>query len=94
MSEKMPQRHKDTNSPAYSVLTFSWPLYIVAFLEKTKEPNEQGRLWSNVLEYSLGVHEGWLRLYDRDGNLVPTDGEARQAAGRRRWPGGAKSWRD
>jgi Uma2 family endonuclease len=43
-------------------------------------PDEHGRLSSKVLGHSLGVHEGWLRLYDRDGNLVPTDGEAREAA--------------
>ena len=43
-------------------------------------PDEHGRLWSKVLGHSLGVHEGWLRLYDRDGHLVPTDGEAREAA--------------
>jgi len=38
-------------------------------------PDEQGRLWSQVLEHALGVHDGWLRLYDRDGNLVPTGDE-------------------
>lgn len=43
-------------------------------------PDEHGRPWSKVLEHFLSVHEGWLRLYDRDGNLVPTDGEAREAA--------------
>jgi len=43
-------------------------------------PDDHGRLWSEVLGLYLGVHEGWLRLYDRDGNLLPTDGEARQAA--------------
>jgi hypothetical protein len=43
-------------------------------------PDEHGRLWSKVLGHYLGVHEGWLRLYDPDGNLVPTDGEAREAA--------------
>jgi Uma2 family endonuclease len=43
-------------------------------------PDERGRRWSKVLGHSLGVHEGWLRLYGPDGNLVPTDGEARQAA--------------
>ncbi|MCS7300623.1 MAG: Uma2 family endonuclease [Fimbriimonadales bacterium] len=47
------------------------------------EPNERGWLWSEVLEAYLGVWEGvwhqrkrkWLRLYDRDGNLVPTEAE-------------------
>jgi Uma2 family endonuclease len=51
-----------------------------------KQPNERGWLWSEVLEAWLGVWEGkyqrrhlaWLRLYDRDGNLVPTPAEAAQ----------------
>jgi len=44
------------------------------------DPDEHGRLWSKVLGHSLGVHDGWLRLYDPSGNLVLTDGEAREAA--------------
>jgi Uma2 family endonuclease len=56
-----------------------------------KEPNEHGWLWSTVLEAWLGIWEGeyqrrqmaWLRLYDREGNLVPTPAEAeRQRAER------------
>jgi len=43
-------------------------------------PNDQGRLWSEVVGQFLGVHEGWRRLFERAGNLVATDGEARQVA--------------
>jgi Uma2 family endonuclease len=51
-----------------------------------KRANPNGWLWSKVLEAWLGVWEGeyqrrrmaWLRLYDRDGNLVPTPAEAAQ----------------
>ena len=47
------------------------------------EADEQGRLWSRVLEAYLGVWEGvyqgregrWVRLYRQDGSLVPTLGE-------------------
>lgn len=46
-------------------------------------PNEQGWLWSEQLEAYLGVWEGvyrgryarWLRLYTREGELVPTADE-------------------
>jgi Uma2 family endonuclease len=41
-------------------------------------PDEHGRLWSKVLGHSLGVHEGWLRLYDADGDLVLTGDERAQ----------------
>ncbi|MCS7300964.1 MAG: hypothetical protein NZ556_05350, partial [Fimbriimonadales bacterium] len=47
-------------------------------------PNERGWLWSEVLGAYLGVWEGellqrrryrWLRLFDKDGNLVLIDEE-------------------
>jgi Uma2 family endonuclease len=46
-------------------------------------PNEQGWLWSETLGAWVGVWKGkygnrtdnWLRLYDADGNLVPTSAE-------------------
>ncbi len=52
------------------------------------EPNEQGWLWSNVLEAYLGVQEcdylqrraRWLRLYRADGRLVPTHAERAEQA--------------
>ncbi len=37
--------------------------------------DDQGRLWSRVLELSLGVAEGRLRYFDGDGVLVPTAAE-------------------
>ncbi|MDB9529059.1 Uma2 family endonuclease [Oscillatoria sp. CS-180] len=37
--------------------------------------NERGHLWSQQLELYLGVHEGVLRFFDTDGQLVPTPAE-------------------
>jgi hypothetical protein len=41
-----------------------------------------------VLGHDLGVHEGWLRLFDQDGQLIPTGDEldrmAQQRAKRRK----------
>lgn len=47
-------------------------------------PNTQGQLWSEELEAWLGTWEGvylqqpavWLRLFDQDGRLIPTEAEA------------------
>ncbi len=47
-------------------------------------PNEQGRLWSSQLEAWIGTWEGtyhqeqaiWLRLFEADGLLSPTEAEA------------------
>lgn len=47
-------------------------------------PNEQGRLWSDQLQVWLGSWEGlyhqeqavWLRLFETDGWLNPTEAEA------------------
>lgn len=53
------------------------------------EPDEHGRLWSTELQAWLGPWEGvyekeqahWLRLFDEDGQLIPTEAEdARQRA--------------
>ena len=38
--------------------------------------NEFGRLWSKVLELYLGIHDGKLRYFTPDGQLVPTPEEA------------------
>ncbi|PHX56625.1 hypothetical protein CP500_004225 [Tychonema bourrellyi FEM_GT703] len=38
--------------------------------------NESGRLWSDILELYLGIHEGKLRYFSPDGELVPTPEEA------------------
>lgn len=40
------------------------------------EPDERGWLWSEVLELYLGVHNGMLRYFTPDGQLVPTPAEA------------------
>jgi Uma2 family endonuclease len=39
------------------------------------EPNEKGYLWSEQLGLYLGVHEGLLRYFTPEGNLVPTPEE-------------------
>ncbi|NJS11260.1 MAG: Uma2 family endonuclease [Microcoleus sp. CSU_2_2] len=39
-------------------------------------PNEFGRLWSEVLELYLGIHDGKLRYFTRDGELVSTSEES------------------
>jgi Uma2 family endonuclease len=38
--------------------------------------NEFGRLWSDVLELYLGIHDGKLRYFTPDGELVATPEEA------------------
>lgn len=38
--------------------------------------NQFGRLWSEVLELYLGIHDGKLRYFTPDGQLVPTPEEA------------------
>jgi len=52
------------------------------------EPDARGWLWSKVLEAYLGMWQGeyrgrvwsWLRLWDKDGNLVLTHAERRAQA--------------
>ena len=39
------------------------------------EPNEKGYLWSEQLGLYLGVHEGLLRYFTPEGDLVPTPEE-------------------
>jgi Uma2 family endonuclease len=54
-------------------------------------PNAHGRLWSERLGLELGLWRGvyrreedtWVRLYDRDGHMVPTEGERAEAERRR-----------
>ncbi|PLS67343.1 MAG: hypothetical protein CV045_14130, partial [Cyanobacteria bacterium M5B4] len=38
--------------------------------------NEQGWLWSEVLGFFLGIHEGQLRYFSLEGRLIPTPEEA------------------
>ncbi|MFM2062123.1 MAG: hypothetical protein RLZZ507_1793 [Cyanobacteriota bacterium] len=40
------------------------------------EPNEKGYLWSEQLGLYLGVHEGLLRYFTPEGDLVPTAEES------------------
>lgn len=58
------------------------------------EPNARGHLWSVQLSAWLGwwqgeyegIHAAWLRLYDPDGNLIPTGEECgRLLAETERW---------
>jgi Uma2 family endonuclease len=39
------------------------------------EPNNQGHLWSQQLELYLGIHQGLLRFFTPDGQMVPTPEE-------------------
>ena len=39
------------------------------------EPNERGHLWSQQLELYLGIHQGLLRFFTADGELIPTPEE-------------------
>ena len=51
-------------------------------------PNAKGRLWSERLGLELGLWDGiyrrdeatWVRLFDKDGRLVPTSDERAEAA--------------
>ncbi|WP_224095061.1 Uma2 family endonuclease [Nostoc sp. MS1] len=44
------------------------------------QANEQGYLWSQQLELYLGVHQGLVRFFTVDGELVPTPEEEAQQA--------------
>ncbi|MGF1521166.1 MAG: Uma2 family endonuclease [Leptolyngbyaceae cyanobacterium] len=46
------------------------------------EPNEAGQLWSRQFNLYLGLHDGKLRFFTPDGELVPTPPEAAKAAQR------------
>ena len=43
-------------------------------------PNDRGWRWSETLQYFLGLHEGKLRFFDADGNLLLTSEEDALAA--------------
>lgn len=66
----------------YTGELFGWRLVHGRYQSIT--PNEHGRLWSDQLELWIGAWEGeymtkratWVRFYDRDGLVVPTDYEA------------------
>ncbi|MBD2138084.1 Uma2 family endonuclease [Anabaena sp. FACHB-1237] len=47
------------------------------------EPNEKGYLWSEQLGLYLGVHDGLLRYFTSQGELVPTPEETAAAADKR-----------
>jgi Uma2 family endonuclease len=45
--------------------------------EYREEPvTAEGRVYCSVLDLYLGMHEGWLRWFDAEGNLLPTEAEA------------------
>jgi Uma2 family endonuclease len=39
------------------------------------EPNDRGHLWSQQLELYLGIHQGLLRFFTANGELIPTPEE-------------------
>ncbi len=47
------------------------------------QANEQGYLWSHQLGLYLGVYEGLLRFFTRDGQLVPTPEETAEQVQRK-----------
>ncbi len=44
------------------------------------EPNEKGYLWSRQLGLYLGIHQGLLRFFTPEGELVPTPEETAESA--------------
>lgn len=44
------------------------------------EPNSQGHLWSQQLWLYIGIHQGLLRFFTPDGELLPTPEEAAELA--------------
>lgn len=48
------------------------------------EPNNQGHLWSQQLELYLGNHEGLLRFFTSEGDLVPTPEEEAESERRQK----------
>jgi Uma2 family endonuclease len=55
-----------------------WALVEDRMVEQAKDA--QGRIWSNELESWLVADDGHVRLYDRNGNLRLTEGEAERMA--------------
>ncbi|MBD6616717.1 Uma2 family endonuclease [Komarekiella sp. 'clone 1'] len=47
------------------------------------QASEQGHLWSHQLGLYLGIHEGLLRFFTQDGQLVPTPEEMAEQAEQR-----------
>jgi len=53
-----------------------------------RKPEASGRFWSEKMGLELGLWQGrtegedaiWIRLFDRDGRMIPTDGERAEAA--------------
>jgi hypothetical protein len=50
--------------------------YLIHGKYQPVEPNEKGHLWSEELGLYLGIHQGLLRYFTSDGNLVPTPEES------------------
>jgi hypothetical protein len=55
---------------------FGWRLDTDTGLMQRMEPGPDGRLWSRHLDSLLVPDGSYLRLYDREGNLRLTQGEA------------------
>jgi Uma2 family endonuclease len=53
---------------------------LMAGVYKPIKANPQGRLWSKMLGLCLGVHDGWLRYFERSGDLVSSSAEAAHQA--------------
>ena len=57
--------------------------YLIHGKYQPVEPNEKGHLWSEELGLYLGIHQGLLRYFTSDGNLVPTPEESAEMEAKR-----------
>ncbi|MDY7013899.1 MAG: Uma2 family endonuclease, partial [Cyanobacteriota bacterium] len=57
--------------------------YLVKSRYRKLKTNKQGHLWSDQLELFLGVHQGVLRFFTPNGELVPTPQEKAESAEQR-----------
>ncbi|MDW8394962.1 MAG: Uma2 family endonuclease [Anaerolineae bacterium] len=79
----------DPTEGAVEVELHAWQLMARGY--QPKSVNERGWVWSEVLEAWLGTWDGeysrvrarWLRLYDREGQLVPNKDEVAEIARQR-----------
>jgi Uma2 family endonuclease len=71
--------HEPVLRKKYSARLFGWR-YTAEGETVRVEPDERGRLWSEVLESWLMPDGAYLRLYDRDGQMRLTWAEAEELA--------------